>query len=347
MPDAVTIRENGRAEAMYALKPAWHNLGTVLDFAPDGYTALKSSGLIWENEQWPLQAIVTRESLDDEGNIVNETVLVPIKSRVANLRSDNNGELGIVGNVYRPCQNVEAFKFVDDLVEEETIKYESAGSLKGGRTVWLLARMPKVVKVTENDELNQYILFTNSHDGSKAIRVLPTSVRVVCQNTLNLAIGRNRRSDEGCLTIPHRGDLTKKLAAAREVLGVANKQFDRFTDTARILASAPFARHLQEQLVKELIPDVPVGMNNTRRENARERMMGLMTDTPQQVDGISGTAWAAFNAVTQYVDHVAPRSGRGETSRAENRMSSVIFGSGARFKVRALNRVKTLAGINC
>ena len=344
MAHEITVRENGRAEAMYAgLKPAWHGLGTVVDQAPTSADAMKLAGLMWEVEQHPLQAIVTSEEPSAEtGQMVESIENVPVDDRVANVRSDNHFVLGVVGKKYRPCQNIEAFNFVDSLVAEQEIRYEAAGSLKGGKVVWLLARMPETIRIAKDDITEQFILFSNGHDGAKAIRVMPTSVRVVCQNTLNLAIRRGERA----LTISHVGDVNRKLAAAREVLSLVKKQFAEFGQEAAAMAEVGFDRALQVQLVNELIPDdEDKTKNNSQRIKARDAILGLMTDGAQTLTGIRGTAWAAFNAVTHYVDHVARNTGKTAAAKSENRMNRIVFGAGAQFKAQGLERVRELAGL--
>ena len=349
MSHNITVRENGQAEAMYAMDPAWHGLGTVLDHAPGGYEALKASRLLWENEQYPLVAVVPVEEIDPAtGDIVRSTKHVPITSKVANLRSDTLAELGIVGTSYSPVQNVEAFSFMDSLVDDNSMRYEAAGSLNGGSTVWLLARMPGQQQVAEGDVLKQYLLFTNSHDGSSAIRVHPTCVRVVCQNTLNLARGEAKKNKTATYSIRHSGNVIAKLDQVRTAIRAANVQFGEFAYLARQMVAAPFGTSLQSMLTFRLWPDAKKGVNNSRRIKARNRVMMLMDDAPQRVDGIHGSAWAAYNAVTQYIDHelsVGDRSKRMTMKRMENRMSSTLFGHGAQMKDRAMTEVRSLAGL--
>ena len=261
---------------------------------------------------------------------------------MANVRSDNNKVLGVVGRGYQPVQNTEAFEFVDGLVENGEIRYESAGTLKGGRIVWLLAKMPDQIEVTERDVSHQYILFTNGHDGSKAVRVMPTAVRVVCNNTLNLALNEMDRSRT--LTMMHTGSIKVRLQEARQLLGLVCGQFVGYGEKIKAMASIPIDRTIFRNYVVNLFPDVD-GQNNNGRKKARRAIIEASSDGPQMLDGIRGTAWAALNAVTQYVDHdlTVIRGGKKSTAeKADNRMGSIIFGHGARIKAKAFETALAL-----
>jgi len=344
MAHEITVRKNGFAEAMYALKPAWHGLGQVVQDAPTSADAMKLAGLMWEVEQHPLQTIVTQEKFDDNGNPTLDTDIVQIPNMVANVRSDNHEVLGVVSTWYKPVQNTEAFDFVDSLVADGSIRYESAGSLKGGKSVWLLARMPRDLTVAQGDTLQRYILFVNGHDGLRAVRVMPTSVRVVCQNTLNLAL--NHANAERTLVIPHVGNIRRKLDAARHVLGLVTDQFDKFATHAMDMIDVQVSTDDQARYIYDLFPDdADPTANNAQRKKVREDVTKLLTAGPQSLPEIRGSVWATFNAVTQYVDHEARRMGKTDGERAENRMSSVLMGTGAKLKAKAWLAAMALAGI--
>ena len=156
-------------ESMFYVRTTpWHGLGTRVEEALTSKDALHYSGLDWKVEQ---EALMTETFHDVEGF-------------KANVRSDNRAVLGVVSNRYQVVQNEEAFAFTDALVGEG-VTYETAGSLNGGRRVWLLAKLPEKYQLV-GDTVEPYVVFTNSHDGSAAIRMACTPVRVVCQNTLNL-----------------------------------------------------------------------------------------------------------------------------------------------------------------
>ena len=150
-----------------------------------------------------------------------------VPDKVANVRTDTKAVLGVVGRRYRVFQNHEAFDFMDGLVGDKLAMYETAGGLHGGKRVWMMASIPKEYRAGPDDLIKPYVLLTNTHDGSQAPRMIPTTVRVVCQNTLNLAL---RESGVGGLTISHHPRLESRIAEARAKLGIIAARFDKFDD---------------------------------------------------------------------------------------------------------------------
>jgi len=319
MSHEVMIRLDGSAEAAYALVPAWHGLGTVVDHAMTSEEAILAARLDWRVEQWPMAVLRP----DGKG--------IPVPDRVANVRTDTQRVLGLVSKHYAVVQNAEAFDFVDALLQDGIIKYESAGSLKGGKIVWLLARMPREFEVAAGDRLRKYILFSTSHDGSRAVRCLPTSVRVVCWNTHAMAT-----ADESWgISIRHMGDLSSKLAEARQAVMRVERAFDAYHEAAQRLTETRVDTKKMDAYVSVLFPD-EVGRNNWHRRQMRRAIIDAFGDGPQLVPSIRGTAWAAWNAVTQVVDHQSIYRARGTDSPAENRMLSTVFGGNAELKRSAL-----------
>ena len=197
----ITTNERGLVEAMYAERPAWHRLGTVLDDAPTSRDAILAANLDWEVEKVPL-------ALRKEGSPLDG---LAVEDRFALARSDERTVLGTCSDRYVPIQNREAFAFLDGFVEDGELRYESAGSLRGGEKVWMLARIPGHDFVAEGDALLRYLLFTSGHDGKTGFLVTPTSTRVMCANTLRVAI-------EGKRALAHTGDVERKMKLMREYL---------------------------------------------------------------------------------------------------------------------------------
>jgi len=265
------------------------------------------------------------ENADGSKTVVHQEI-----PGLANIRSDNFFHLGNVTDKYKVVQNCEAFDFVDNLHQDGIIKYEAAGSLKGGKVVWMLAKMPQEFEVVADDKLEQYILFTTAHDGSRAIRVMPTSVRVVCWNTLSLATANESKG----LTIRHKGNIMEKLDEARKCIQTSQKKFDEFHGSAQKLTTVKFDIEQLKAMTYLLFPKEK-GKNDTRRAKARAGIMAAFTDDPQNIDGVRGTAWAAFNAITQYVDHESSYKGKETGVIAEARMDSLLLGANARLKDNA------------
>ena len=207
----------GRAAVFVTGEPAWHRLGTVIEQATTSAEAIGLAGLDWRVEQWPVRAF------DPD----NQSIEAGIPDTVANVRTDTKAVLGVVGRRYRVFQNHEAFDFMDGLVGDKLAMYETAGSLHGGKRVWMMASIPKEYRAGPDDLIEPYVLLTNTHDGSQALRMIPTTVRVVCQNTLNLAL---REAGVEGLTISHHPRLESQIAEARAKLGIIAARFDKFDD---------------------------------------------------------------------------------------------------------------------
>ena len=174
----------------------WHGLGTRVEEAPGSKEALVLAGLDWKVVQKP---IVTEDGL-------------PVNGFNANIRDRDSQVLGVVTNRYKVVQNEDAFAFTDKLLGEG-VTYETAGSLQDGRRTWILAKLPQRY-IISGDEITPYLVFMNSHDGTGAIKAAMTPVRVVCQNTLNLALSTAKRS----WSTNHTGDIKGKLEDARNTL---------------------------------------------------------------------------------------------------------------------------------
>ncbi len=183
----------------YVRVTPWHGIGTCVESALSSKEALEKSGLNWNVVQRPIMA----SSCD------------PIPGYKANIRDIDNRVLGVVTDRYRVVQNSEAFAFTDALLGEG-VKYETAGSLQDGRKVWLLAKLPDKY-IIEGEQVDPYLVFSSSHDGSAAIKVAMTPIRVVCQNTLNIALSSAKR----VWSTIHVGDLSAKMDEAHNTLLLA------------------------------------------------------------------------------------------------------------------------------
>ena len=204
-----------------------------------------------------------------------------------------------------------------------------------------LAKLPNSIRVRgSDDQIDPFLLLSNSHDGSSALRCFFTSIRVVCANTWNLAHRQHR--GEG-IAIRHRGNLTSRVNEARQVLGLARRQFEQLADKVDYLAThSPVQARLNEYF-GALFPD-PDGRHPARAQNVRMTLNrlfeeGMGADIPQT----RRTAFAAFNAVTEYVDHHKTTRGRDDADRTAKRIESSLFGAGADLKVRAFDLALRLA----
>ena len=185
-------------ESMFSVREKpWHGLGTIVAEAPDSSAALELAELNW--------TVVQKDIATADGGKV-------IPGFKANVRESDDKVLGIVTDRYKVVQNTEAFAFTDALLGEG-VRYETAGSLQGGRRIWLLAKLPQQY-IINGDEITPYLVFMNSHDGSGSIKVAMTPIRVVCSNTLNLALSKAKR----CWSCNHIGNVEWKMDEARATL---------------------------------------------------------------------------------------------------------------------------------
>jgi phage/plasmid-like protein (TIGR03299 family) len=337
MSHEISIRENGQAEAMYAVTPAWHSLGRVLTDAPTSEVAFKQALLDWEVATSPIYV----KGIGDNG----QDTYTSVKEKRATVRTDTNAVLGIVSKNYTPFQNAEAFSFMDKLVGSGQVKYESAGALKGGKLIWLLAQLNvDNDKIVDGDDLKRYLLMFAGHDGLNAINVIPTSVRVVCWNTLNIAAPGMVRDDtsfgvkgnkmKNVLRMKHSSTLKMKLEDAQKVLGLVNGRFDAFTDEARKLAQIKITQAQFDSFVERLIPVPITGKDSPQRVKVRAVINDIYNNGKEQ-EMVRGTAWAAINSVTDYIDHVWEGKSKNPAKRADNTLYSRWFGQAGGFKQEA------------
>ena len=260
----------------------WHGLGTIVQEAPTSADALHLAGLDWVVEQRP---------------VIVDGLEVP--NYKANVRNSDNSVLGIVTDRYRIVQNTEAFDFTDSLIGEE-VRYETAGSLRKGKTIWLLAKMPEQ-KILD-DKFDPYICFSNSHDGTGAIKVCMTPIRVVCNNTLNLALGSATRT----WSAKHVGDISSKLDEAKATLKMANDYMVALDKEADKLANTTITN---DEIYKVLCDLFPIEKDDSDRQ--KDNVMKVRNDLmvcyfAPDIAKFANTKWGVINAVSDWCGHATP-----------------------------------------
>jgi phage/plasmid-like protein (TIGR03299 family) len=206
----------GQAAVFVTREPAWHRLGTVVQEAQTSDEAIRLACQDWQVESTPLWYVPPAQAQ-----------AVMVRGWVANVRNDTGAVLGVVTDAYKPFQNRQAFDFFDALVGEKLAIYETAGCLFGGRKVWIMARLPKTLRAGKDDEVLPYTLLSNSHDGTECVRMFPTTVRVVCANTLRLANSERRGSAVQGFSVRHRANIAQRVEEAREKLGIILGRMDK------------------------------------------------------------------------------------------------------------------------
>lgn len=294
-------------EEMFSVRVTpWHGLGTVVEEAPDSEAAIKLAGLDWDVYQTPAY-------------MRKGDSFIEVPNQLLNVRSDNDFVLGSVTDRYSIVQNREAFNFTDSLIGGGDVQYETAGCLKQGKLVWMLARLKKDYKIL-GDEVAPYLCFTTSHDGTGSVKALMTPIRVVCNNTLNLAMQGAKRQ----WSTVHVGDINKKIKAAEQTLFNAEKYMEQLDEEATHMLDIKITPAQWEELVGEVLP-ANNKMNNraiatlTSKRQALHNAM-MMDD----IKRFRGTGWAAINAITDFVAHTEPA--RATKTFEENRFARVIHG---------------------
>jgi phage/plasmid-like protein (TIGR03299 family) len=314
---------------MYVGDVPWHHLGTKLDQPATAREAIEAAGLNYLVELKPLKT--------NDGN--------EVPTRKATVRVDTSDVLGVVGNGYVPVQNFQAFGFLDAVVADGGLRYHTAGALGKGEKIWMLAKLPGHIQVkNSSDIVDKFLLLSNAHDGTAALRVYFTPIRVVCQNTLALA---ERRSQGQGVTILHRGDLQAKIRDAQEVLGFANRFYDDAGERINRLASHYPTQAQLSAYFRNVYPDPEEGKESSRAANIRQELHRLFEEgIGHDEPSIKHSSWLALNAVTEFVDHVRPSRGANDADRAGRRLNSIWFGSGSHLKQRAWNLALEMASSN-
>ena len=288
---------------MYVRQVPWHGLGTQVETAPTSADAIKLAGLDWIVEPKPIY--------DASGN--------EIPNYKANTRNSDNSVLGIVTDRYKIVQNSEAFAFTDELLKSDSsVKYETAGSLRNGKQVWLLAKMED--RKILGDEVDPYLCFTNTHDGSGSIKVCVTPVRVVCSNTLNLALEQASRS----WTTKHIGDMSYKFDEARRTLGFAAEYMDALEKEADVLANTKVSNSYLEQIIDIMYPITPETSERKLRNIQQMKENIYMCYNMEDIKKFKDTAWGAVNAVSDFVSHISPS--RMTTTYMANNWGKIMVG---------------------
>ena len=275
----------------------WHGLGAVLDQPPATIAeAIEASGLGWSVAKEPIAIDRGETSVADWSAPRCEE----IPGFYATVRQDTREVLGIVGERYRIVQNHEAFAFVDQLLGS-SINFETAGSLHGGRRVWVLATLPDHVEVG-GDSVRPYVLLMNSHDGSTAVIAATTPIRVVCQNTLNWGLQSARQK----FSIRHTEAVTQRVHEARRVLDLSINYYKQFKCYGDELASERCTERQLRAVLEELYPngtgDSMSSRSRRSRQQTKDRIAELFLSGDTQGNA-PGSKWAAVNAIVEYGDY--------------------------------------------
>jgi len=308
--------QNGQASMFYIDEVPWHGLGTKLEKPATAEEAIEAAKLDWNVKKVPLFAGSKRIPVPDKFAVVRKT---------GNLIQRTDPVLGVVGKDYTPLQNRDAFRFFDPIVGQNAAIYHTAGALGEGERVWILAKLPGHIRVVGDDISEKYLLLSNSHDGKSSVQIKFTPVRVVCQNTLTLAL-----ADGAVCRVVHHADIHDKLKQAHQMLGLINERFEGLEQTFREMSRVKMNTNRLAEYLATVYPDSkePDKMELVQRDRGWSEYF-FAEGRGNRLPLVAGTLWAAFNGVTEWQDHRKTRQ------NSNQRLVSTWYGNAYQTKARA------------
>lgn len=301
-------------------KTAWHTLGNVIEGLANVEEALKFSGLDWEATKEPVYQAIKREG--------GGPSYKKIEDKYAVTRSSDNKVLGVVGGDYTICNNREAFQFMDNMIDSGEAVFDTAGSMFGGKRVFMSALLPSTIETVYGDEHETYLLFSNSFDGSKAINLDVTNVRVVCRNTQIMAQSAAKTSWK----LRHTTSLEGRLQEAMDALKIAHKVQEDFQKMAEQLIELTVDEDTFKAILEASFPE-----QKTQKEKNIEAVLDNLRVSETIPDDLRATGYGAYNALTEWV------SWEKAYRTDEARVKSVVGGWGAGIVNRTTSALLSLA----
>lgn len=301
---------DGVAQIAYVGETPWHGLGKQVkpDISP--IEMLDAAGLNWSVVKVPAYANIGGKDIK-----LDHSALV---------RDSDNKILDVITEDWNPCQNKEAFEFFNDFVSAGDMQMHTAGSLRGGKMVWALAKVNDGFELFNGDQVDSYMLFTNPHIYGQSIDVRFTPIRVVCNNTLTLSL--NSAASQ-MVKVSHRREFNAE--EVKSMLGVAHNKLTTYKEMASFLGSK---RYTEEKLVEYFSNVFPISSMKKEKTKEISRNAKIALDLIEQQPGAQyaeGSYWQAFNTVTFMTDHIIGRS-------ADARLQSAWFGANKSLKTKAL-----------
>ena len=322
----------------YVGQTPWHLLGNVLPKKQPIDVWAQAAGMQWHIRETPVRYMAT----DDNSALYGEAMEFPDQKVL--YRSDTKAPLSVVSGRYQVVQPQEVLEFYRDLSEVAGFELETAGVLKAGRRFWALARTGKSACLKGNDVVHSYLLLATSCDGTLATMAIPTSVRVVCNNTLAIALqGANAGTGAGSIKVPHSTSFDAQ--AVKRQLGIAVGQWDSFMYRMKTLAERKVKTHEAMNYFLKVICQTDQqgegggsGVPGLANERALMKVQTLFEGHGRgaELQAAKDTAWGLLSAVTEFVDHEK------QARSQDNRLDSAWFGQGAALKQRALEHALQL-----
>lgn len=310
----------------YVGETPWHGLGNKLPKNQPIEVWQKSAGMDFEIKQTD----VLFNAANGDGNLLN---LRSNPDATVLYRSDNNEALSVVSKRYKVVQPKDVLGFYRDLVSVGGFELETAGILKGGKKLWALARTGQETLLPGLDKVKAYLLLATSCDGSLATTAQFTSVRVVCNNTLQMAVGASK----GAIRVPH--STTFDPAAVKQELGLGMTAWEAFMASIKAMSNRPVNKFEAMSYLVNVLGDPALPLNDQPNQKAIQTVYGLYSGEGRgsKLQSANGTAWGLLNGITEYVD--IHRRARNQ----DYRLDSAWFGQGAQIKQRGLAAAMALA----
>ena len=320
----------------------WHGLGSQLPEKQPLEVWAQAAGMDWQIKESPVHF-----SID---NVHNASMFGSFDEQKVLYRSDTNTALSVVSNRYQVVQPMEVLEFYRDLTEQAGFELETAGVLKGGRKFWALARTGKSTVLKGNDLVNGYVLLATSCDGSLATVAMPTTVRVVCNNTLSIAVN----GAEQAIKVSHRSNFDADAVKRR--LGIAVSQWDQFMYEMKVLSERKVNVKEANRYFETLLSSNPTDVTPVIGAKSHLKLLNAQTESVMpneraykklqamyggqgrgaELTAAKDTAWGLLCAVTEFVDHER------QARSTENRLDSAWFGNGGQMKQKALEQALQL-----
>jgi len=309
MAHDLTQRLDGKYEMAFVGETPWHGLGQELQQSASFEEWQKAAGMDWSIQTSPVQFVAP-----DSYNL--------FKGQNVLYRSDNKEPLSIVTDRYKPVQPVEVLHFFKSLVDENGFKLHTAGTLKGGKRMWALAETGNFGEVTADDKVGGYLLLSTSCDRTLATTARFTSIRVVCNNTLTMAVEDNANT----VSFSHIQKFDHEKVKAK--LGNAVGAFGAFIDMGKYLQKQQMNIHASNEFLLNLLQQDSQPNELVYAGKNFNKILSLFETESKGNDLVGHTKWGMLNAVTEYVDHFAGHS-------QDNRLNNAWFGNGERLKNKA------------
>lgn len=308
----------------YAGETPWHGLGYRIpaDLTPEQMMEAAKVG-------WEVRKIPAHIRMGDKRIPIGRSALV----RMPWHAEEEPRILDVVGNDWNVTQNSRAFEFFADYVAAGDMEMHTAGSLKGGKVVWALARVKESFEAVKGDEIQQFLLFTNPHMYGWPIDIRMTPTRVVCWNTLSMALGSKATES---VRITHRVKFDPEKV--KVVMGVASKKLGKYAEKAKFLASKRYSPEAIREYLSEVFPVAARGDDHVKEVSNAAKQALSVVETQPGADRAPGTWWNAFNAVTYSTDHILGRN-------QDNRLWNSWYGGYGPRKVKALDRAVEFAAV--